>query len=55
MCEICNGAPNCPCCSEETECPECFGSGRDREGLDCPYCGGTGFIENDYEPDNEGD
>ncbi len=47
MCEICNGAPNCPCCSEEKYevCPGCDGTGLDDEGFNCPTCDGHGSIE----------
>ena len=47
MCEVCNGAPNCPCCSEPAyvECPNCNGTGLDDEGFNCPTCDGHGSIE----------
>ena len=47
MCEICNGAPNCPCCSEirYEVCPDCDGTGLDEDGLNCPTCDGHGSIE----------
>lgn len=50
MCEICNGAPNCPCCSEDkTKCPMCDGTGFDEDGFACPECDESGFVDN--EPD----
>jgi DnaJ-class molecular chaperone len=61
MCDICNGYPNCPVCSEDVElkeCKECNGSGFatfecDGEELEewCNNCHGEGFILNNYGPD----
>ena len=53
-CEVCNGAFGCPCCEEDKQkCPECEGTGCDMGGNECSYCRGTGFIIDEYEPDNE--
>jgi DnaJ-class molecular chaperone len=61
MCEICNGYPYCPVCSDDVEleeCEECNGTGViffecDGEELDerCSNCKGEGYIFSDYEPD----
>lgn len=60
MCEVCNGFPGCPCCSEQNYelCSMCDGDGMltdiDDEGREytekCPVCDGTGYI--DIEHDN---
>ena len=61
-CPVCNGAPHCPCCSEEPdyiECPDCEGSGfvMDEDCLiviKCERCDGYGSIENeDYGTDED--
>lgn len=57
-CDVCNGMPGCPCCSEEKYevCPDCDGTGLDEDGFNCPTCDGHGSVEvepdfyDDYEP-----
>ncbi len=42
-CSVCNGHPNCPCCSPEPNM------------IECPSCGGKGkyYYAYDYENDRE--
>jgi len=34
MCEVCNGAPHCPCCSKDPELIECTVCGQYFEEVD---------------------